>query len=416
MDDRREPGFGEADVRSPIDDSLVLQGVRAIDRLQPLLARLGDAGCQRDKAGNRRLFYQHLCSLILLTFFNPSLRSLRDLQKAGRLKRVKQKLGCGGAALGALSEAMQVFDAELLVPIAEELLGRIPDSPSVDPRLKQLRYVPTAVDGSLLLHLPQIAQACFATRRDQGWKLHAHFEVLRGVPVFGQVTDASGKGPAGEKAVLRNALQSDRCYLTDRGYEEFSLFNAIVAARSSYVCRVRNDHHFTAAEARELTDAARAAGVLHDEVGRMGSPKSQRIEHPDHTQRRIVARVSAHPKRGGRRRASAWHDVVLVTNLLDVPAEVIVLLYRYRWLIELFFRWLKCVLGCRHLLSQSANGIQMQMYCALIACLLIQLAAGPVQPTQWTYKLLCLYQQGLATEEEVLEHLRQRAPIEKTQA
>jgi hypothetical protein len=98
----------------------------------------------------------------------------------------------------------------------------------------------------------------------------------------------------------------------------------------------------------------------------------------------------------------------LVTNLLDVPAEIIVLLYRFRWLIELFFRWLKCVLSCRHLLSQDPRGIQIQMYCALIACLLIQLAC-PIKPNQWTYKLLCLYQQGWATDEELLEHLRERA-------
>ncbi|NOY40627.1 MAG: transposase [Planctomycetes bacterium] len=100
-----------------------------------------------------------------------------------------------------------------------------------------------------------------------------------------------------------------------------------------------------------------------------------------------------------------------MTNLLDVPAEVIALLYRFRWLIELFFRWLKCVLSCRHL---SANGIEIQMYCALIACLLIQLAAGQdVRPNQWTYKLLCLYMQGWASEEEVLEHLEERVAVAK---
>lgn len=158
-----------------------------------------------------------------------------------------------------------------------------------------------------------------------------------------------------------------------------------------------------------MTAEARAAGVLEDALGRMGSPKSKRIEHPDHQQRRIVVRVPEHPKRGGRRRSGATQEIVLITNLLDVPAEVIVLLYRYRWLIELFFRWLKCVLSCRHLISESENGIQIQMYCALIACLLIQLAGGDVKPNQWTYKLLCLYVQGWADEEEVLAHLRERA-------
>jgi hypothetical protein len=389
-----------------------MQGVKFLQQLGPLLARLRPAQCQRDRAGNRRLFFDQVCGLILLTFFNPALKTLRDLHQASRLATVRRKLGCSPAALGSLSEALHLFDPELMVPIIEELLGKIPQSPAADPRLKELAHVPTAVDGSFLLHLPQIAQACFAWRKDRGWKLHAHFEVLRGVPSFARVTDASGKGAASEKAVLKAALSADRCYIVDRGYEEFALYNAIVAAGSSYVSRVRNDHRFQAEETREIPAAAAAAGVLEDAVGRMGSPKSRRIEHSDHLQRRIVVRVAPHPKRGGRKRQAASQDIVLVTNLLDVPAEIVVLLYRYRWLIELFFRWLKCVLSCRHLLSRNARGIQIQIYCALIACLLIQLAC-PVRPNQWTYKLLCLYQQGWATEEEVLEHLRERAALDQ---
>jgi hypothetical protein len=386
-----------------------LQAVKLLERIGPLLARLRPAGCERDRAGNRRLYFDHVCGLILLTFFNPSLKSLRDLQAASRLAQVRKKLGCSEASLGSLSEALHVFDPELLVEIIQELLGQIPDSPTADPRLKELAHVPTAVDGTLLRQLPQITQACFASRRDRGWKLHTHFEVLRGVPTFAQVTDGSGRETASEKAVLRRSLAADRCYITDRGYEDFSLFNAIVGAHSSYVCRVRNDHHFTSEHSRQLSDEARAAGVLEDCVGRMGSRKSKRIEHPQHDQRRIVVRVTPHPKRGGRRRTAATQDIVLVTNSLEVPAEVIMLLYRFRWLIELFFRWLKCVLSCRHLVSQSAAGVEIQMYCALIACLLIQLAGGAVKPNQWTYKLLCLYLHGWASEEEVLAHLESRA-------
>lgn len=401
-----------ADIADSTESVTAVQGLKFFQRLEPLLERLRPAQCQRDRAGNRRLFFDQVCGLTLLTFFNPAIKTLRDLHSASRLAAVRRKLGCSQASLGSLSEAMHLFDPELLVPIIEELLGQIPASPAADPRLKQLAYVPTAVDGSFLLQLPQITQACFAWRKDRGWKLHAHFEVLRGVPSFARITDATGQGAASEKAVLKASLSADRCYIVDRGYEGFSLYNAIVAARSSYVGRVRNDHHFQAEATREISAEASAAGVLEDAVGQMGSPKSKRIEHPDHLQRRIVVRVANHPKRGGRKRHAASQDIVLVTNLLDVPAEIVVLLYRYRWLIELFFRWLKCVLSCRHLLSRDARGIQIQIYCALIACLLIQLAC-PVKPNQWTYKLLCLYQQGWASEEEVLEHLRQRAEAAK---
>jgi hypothetical protein len=392
-----------------LDDS-ELVGLKLLKRLPPLLGDLHEEACARDRAGNRELFYDHLCGLILLTFFNPALKSLRNLKEASGLKRVRKTLGCSEAALGSLSEAMRVFDSERLVQIIQDLLGQIPDSPTADPRLKNLKHVPTAVDGTLLKKLPQITQACFATRRDKGWKLHTHFEILRGVPTLTRLTDASGQGDASETAVLQDTLQPDRCYITDRGYEKFTLFNAIVAAGSTYVCRVKNDHEFTVEKDLELSNEARDASVLEDSLGVMGSPKSKRIEHPDHPQRRIVVKFTAHPKSGGRRRKSASQDIVLATNLIDVPVEIIVLLYRYRWLIELFFRWLKCVLSCRHLLSQSANGIEIQMYCALIACLLVQLAAGrAVKPNQWTYKLLCLYMQGWASEDEVLAHLQKRA-------
>jgi hypothetical protein len=370
--------------------------------LQPLLARLHDAECARDKAGNRRLHYDELCSLILLTFFNPTLRTFRDLNAASRLKAVQRKLGCSYASVGSISESLHLFDPEALAEILQELLGQVRLSPQADERLKQLAHVPTAVDGTLLSHLPRIAQAALSGRQHPGWKLHAHFEILRGVPTFARVTDASGRGQAGEKTVLRNALEPDRCYVCDRGYEEFSLFNAIVAAKSSYVCRVRNDHHFAPEEVREIPPEAAAAGVLEDALGRMGSPKSKRIEHPDHLQRRVIIRAEEHPKRGGRRRKATLNDIVLITNLLDVPVEVIVLLYRYRWLIELFFRWLKCVLCCRHLLSKDAHGIQIQMYCALIACLLIQISC-PVKPNRQTFVAISLYLQGWASEEELLD-------------
>lgn len=388
-----------------------VEGLKLLQRLEPFWVRLRGSGCARDRAGNRTLFFDQACALILLTFFNPSLTSLRDLQRASRLTAVRRKLGVSSTSLGSFSESLRVFDPGLLVEILQELLSQIPGSSPVAPQLQNLKLIPTAVDGTLLRQLPQVTQACFATRRDQGWKLHTHFEVLRGVPVRATLTDASNRGDASEHGVLRRSLEPDRCYVTDRGYECFALFNDIVAASSSYVCRVRNDHHFEVAPALSpapLGEAAVAAGVLRDDTGRMGSPKSVRIEHPNHLQRRIVVAVTPHPKRGGRRRAAASQDLVLVTNLLDVPAEIIVLLYRFRWLIELFFRWLKCVLGCRHLLSQSAQGIEIQMYCALIACLLIQLAC-PFRPTQWTYKLLCLYQQGWVTEEELQAHLQERA-------
>jgi hypothetical protein len=389
--------------REPLQEADV-KGLRYLDGIFSALKRLRPVGCERDTANNRDLFFDQYCGLLLLYCFNPIVDSLRGIQQASGLKKVQRKLGCSRASLGSLSEAARVFDPELLREITGELLDQAPLRADADPRLKDLAQKLTAVDGTLLKTMPQITQACFETRRDKGWKLHTHFEILKGLPAKVTLTDASGKGDAGEKSALRRELEADRCYVTDRGYEDFSLFNAIVRAGSSYVCRIRADHHFTADDVRELSDAACAAGVIEDAVGKLGSPKSKRIEHPDHPVRRVVVKVEPHPKRGGRRRTTATKDLVLATNLLDVPADVVALLYRCRWLIELFFRFLKHVLGCRHLLSQHPNGIEIQTYCAIIACLLISLTTGR-KPTLRTYEMLCFYFSGLADEDELLAHL-----------
>jgi IS4 transposase len=89
---------------------------------------------------------------------------------------------------------------------------------------------------------------------------------------------------------------------------------------------------------------------------------------------------------------------------MDLPAETIALIYRYRWQIELFFRWFKCVLGCRHLMAHSVNGLTIQVYCALIASLLITLWTGR-KPTKRTFEMLCFYFMGWATDREVATHI-----------
>lgn len=387
-----------------------LTGLKYLDRLMPLLERLRPVGCARDTAGNRELFFDHYCALVLLYLFNPIVSSLRAVQQASELKKVQRKLGCGRASLGSLSEAARVFDPALLREVVGEMVEQTPPL-GRDARLSALAHELTAVDGSILVALPQITQAAFPQRKHgpapDGWRLHTHFEILRGVPVTVAVTDARNKGDSNEKSVLKRSLEADRCYVTDRGYEQFSLFNAIVDAGSSYVCRIRNDHltHFRADEVRPLSENAVAEGVLDDAVGRLGSTKSKRIEHPHHRVRIVRVKVIPHPKRGGRKRHAATQEIVLATNLLDVPPEIIALIYRHRWLIELFFRFFKHVLGCRHLLSQHPQGIEIQTYCAIIACLLIALVTGR-KPTLRTYEMLCYYFIGLADEDELLAHLK----------
>ncbi len=389
-------------------------GLKYFDQLGPLLAGLHDDGCDRDTAGNRDLHYDQYCMLVLLFMFNPVVSSLRAIQQASQLKKVQKKLGCSRASLGSLSESSRVFNPELLRGVIEELSGQL-QPVAHDPRLSKVPHTLTAFDGTLLDALLLLAEATLLNHEKGSglvkWRLHTQFEIENYVPTRVDVT-RNGGGELDERAVLARTLQPDRCYVKDRGYAKFTLFNAIHAIGSSYVCRLRDNSNYEVTEDRPLSEEAQAAGVLQDAVVELGS-SSKADARPDHPIRLITISTTPHVKRGKYKGGSTGpgSDGVLriATDMLDVPAEIIALIYQYRWTIEIFFRFFKHILGCRHLISHSANGIEIQTYCAIIACMLISLWTGR-KPTKRTYEMICYFFTGLADEEELLAHLEKLKP------
>jgi len=386
-----------------------ITGLKYFDQLAPLLECLHDDACERDTAGNRELHFDQYCMLILLYLFNPIVTSLRGIQQASELGKVQKKLGCPRTSLGSLSEAASVFDAERLKEIIAELGAELKPL-ARDPRLQDIDQTLTLVDGSLIAALPSIMEASWRKEKEGSglvkWRLHTQFEVDRYVPARIDVTPDGG-GEHDERAVLARTIEEDRLYVMDRGYAKFALFNAIVKAKSSYVCRLRDNSAYEVVEERELSEADRAAGILSDQIVNIGQ-SGKAAARPDHKIRLVCVKCSPHTSRGKYKGASTGpgSDGVLriATNLLDVPAEIIGLLYSERWAIEIFFRFFKHLLGCRHLLSRQQNGIEIQTYCAIIACLLISLWTGR-KPTKRTYEMICFYFCGLASEEELLAHL-----------
>jgi hypothetical protein len=390
-----------------------ITGLKYFDQLAPLLERLHDNGCERDRAGNRRLHYDRYCMLILLYLFNPIVTSLRGIQQASELKNVQRKLGCPRTSLGSLSEATRVFDAESL----KEIIGELGDQLAPlaqDKRLSDIKHSITLVDGTLVAALPKIMEASWRKANTGSglvkWRLHTHFEVLRGVPTRIDVTP-NGGGDYDERAVLETTIEGDRLYVADRGYAKFALFNKIVAAGSSYVVRLRDNSVWETVEEKHRNDEAQVDQILSDQIVRF--PNGQADRRPDHPIRVISIRVNPHTSRGKYRGGSSGVDsdgvLRIATNLLDVPAETIALIYASRWAIEIFFRFFKHILGCRHLLSHDPEGIEIQTYCAIIASMLITLWTGR-KPTLRTYEMICFYFIGLADEDELMAHIEKLKP------
>lgn len=96
-------------------------------------------------------------------------------------------------------------------------------------------------------------------------------------------------------------------------------------------------------------------------------------------------------------------ELLLATDL-DIEAELIALIYRYRWQIELFFKWMKSILGNRHLMAESPEGVAIQTYSALIAALMLQIFTGK-RPTKRAMELIRFYMMGQMELEELVELL-----------
>jgi hypothetical protein len=382
-----------------------LQGFKYFKSISQILESLRDVGCQRDLAGNRILHMDQYISLLLLHMFNPICTSLRSLQQASELKKVQKKLGVPRASLGSLSEASTVFDSQRMLEIIGQLGEQLEPVAQHD-KLKDLPGILTAVDGTLLKGLPKIAWALWIDDKHKAVKNHVHFEILKGVPVKATITEGNGN----EKDVLANTLDAGRIYVLDRGYAKYSLLQKILDHKSSFVCRIRDNYVCEVIEERPITADAEAAGVVRDRIVRLGSnTKSDEITE---AVRVVEVKCKPHVKRmhTGRGGPQQSETLVIATDMLDVEADVIALIFQHRWTIEIFFRFYKHILGCRHLLSYNQNGIELQTYAAIIACMLISLWTGR-KPTLRTYEMLCWYFTGMADEEELLSHIHRLQKI-----
>jgi hypothetical protein len=280
------------------------RGFKYLLAVMPLLRerRLHDGGCARDRAGNRTLFYDQYVALMLVAMFSPSIDSMRGVCRASDLKKVQRTLGVKRVSLGSFSESSHVFDPDL------QLGGRLRPVGGRDPRLAEAKHLLTIVDATLLKALPKMSQAMWADNCDGSkrfaWRLHTHFEIDRHVPVRVDVTGALNGGKSDEAAVLRTNLQPGRCYVLDRYFAQFALFNQIHAVGSSYVCRVRDNSTFEVKDERALSAEALAAGVVRDAVVVLGTA-SKEHRRPDHPVRLIEVRCTPHEKRGGRKGRTA---------------------------------------------------------------------------------------------------------------
>jgi hypothetical protein len=213
-----------------------------------------------------------------------------------------------------------------------------------------------------------------------------------------EIIDVSGRDTS-EAEHAAHAFQPGAIHIYDRGIFSFELVAAQHAGDAYFVHRLREPGErspkFLVEETRELTSPDTAAGVLSDARGRLAGSTHRRA--PDIVLREVVVQSPDEP--GG--------TIRLLTNLMDVEAWVIALLYRYRWHVELFFRWLKCYANFAHLISENRAGILLSFYVAVIGVMLMYLHSG-AKPSKYAFSLLSMVACGGASLEEIAPILAER--------
>lgn len=376
-----------------------LSGLKYFKVLSDILSGLHDTGCDIDRAGNRKLHMDQYMSLLLLYMFNPICSSLRSIQQVSELKKVQRILGCSRASLGSISEASSVFDSELMQEIVENLSLKLKPVSGYNEKLNDLTGQLVAIDGTLIPALSKIGWATWK-KDNNAIKAHTTFDIEKYVPLRMTITDGNGN----EKDVLKDELEPGRIYVKDRGYAGLKLFQDILNSGSSFVCRIRDNSVYDILEDFDVDEKLKGT-IAFDSKVQLGCNKKTKdmLKEPI---RLVAVKCKPHKKRYHIARGGPEQGEVLLiaTDIFDVDADVIALTYKHRWAVEIFFRFFKHVLGCRHLISHSENGIELQMYAAIIACMLIALWTGR-KPTLRTYEMLCWYFTGMADEEELMSHI-----------
>lgn len=333
----------------------------------------------------RQLVAEEYFSLFLFRMLNPIITSMRGLCAATKFRKMRSVCETPVAA-SSFSEAQHLFDPEILVQVVRRLAGQAHGMVGFgDPRVREAIKALTIVDGTVLRAVNRMAWAP-AAGFGSALRLHLHFSVYDQVPTDWSITP----GNASEAKEWKKKTKSEDFYVVDRLYGQDLLHLKQLQKRGvNFVVRIcENVVRTQAGPDRVLSEADRKAGVLSDrleELGLFGGGPALRLVELK----------------------SEGKTFLLATTRQDVPAEMIGLIYRYRWQVELFFKWLKTMLPCGHWLAESPRGATLQIYSLLIAALLLFLWTGR-RPTKRQMEALRFYWAGFIDAEELAQALKNK--------
>jgi hypothetical protein len=272
-------------------------------------------------------------------------------------------------ARSTLADANESRDWRMFAALAEHLMGRARRLYVADDAPKGDLATVYALDASIIDLSLALCPWANWTGRDAGVKLHTLLDLRGGIPAFARVT----VGECFETAVFAELpVEAGSYYLMDRGYQHFAAFYRLHCRGAFFVTRAKCNVRFRVRESRPVD---RSTGLRCDQLVQLANPGPRR-DYPERL-RRI-------------RFYDAEHGLSLVfwTNQLELPALTIAQLYRRRWQVELFFKWIKYNLRLRCFLGISFNAIRIQLWSAITVYLLVAIAKRQLQLPHSLHQIL----------------------------
>jgi IS4 transposase len=342
----------------------------------------------QDKRRKLQLF--DYLSLFLFTLANPVIESMRAAAKASDLQRIRQEVCSESTSKSSLSEAQHLLDPTLLEGLISSLSSGIEGPLPKDPRAAWQKWM--ARDSSLFPATHRMFWAQYGAgkpgRHNHAVRFHVSFHLWDEKPVRVAVTP----GKVCERKAWRQQLEPGATYVGDRYFaEDYKMFGHLQELGCWFVLRLRDEAVVQVLEQNAITDEDSKADVLSDQWVQLGSTKRYKTGRL-----RLITL-----------RKASGTLMRLVSNLEpgQMSCRQIQTLYRRRWQIECYFRWVKCLLGCRHWLAESPQGVSTQLYLAVIAGLLLQVVLGR-RPHKRLWELMQFHLLGWATAEELMRALQ----------
>jgi hypothetical protein len=355
-------------------------------RIGAACERVGIKGSFAD--ARRQLELGDYLSLFLFGLLNPVVRTMRGLCACSSLERVQREVCRRPVSLGSFSEAQAVLDFTLLQEVFAELAQEVGDSSPQSAAAAGPGKPWMIVDSTLWEVLPRMRWALWRNQgcRQNAVRLHLSLHVVDDIPLKAGVS----AGRLCERRAWQAGWKSGDAYVGDRYFgEDYRLFGQLEQKGCSYVLRLRNDAVIELEEELPVQEEDKAAHVLRQGWAHLGCKSRYRSAR--------VRLIWVQTPR---------EVLLLVTNQdpQQMNAALVAELYHKRWQVELFFRWIKCILGCRHWLAESPKGVAIQIHLALIAALLLQLHSQR-RPTRRMLELIQFHLMGMASEGELEEGL-----------